>query len=138
MKKLILYSDTSLLSMPCEGIDCINVLIWGGVKLTKFLKYTYKAIAAVIVSAAAVVYSHFQSRRATFWKNLMSGGVALLAMRNLRQSALSIRQDALSIWGNALSERGNALSEWGNALSEWGNALSERGDALFSWVNDSS
>jgi hypothetical protein len=66
-------------------VDCINVLIWGGVKLTKFLKYTYKAIAAVIVSAAVTVYTHFQSRRATFWKNLMSGGGALLAMRNLRQ-----------------------------------------------------
>jgi hypothetical protein len=42
--------------------DCINVLIWGGVKLTKNFIYIQNWIASVIVSAAAVVYSHFQSR----------------------------------------------------------------------------
>jgi hypothetical protein len=50
-------------------VDCINVLIWGGVKLTKFLKEICNGIAAGIGSAAIDVYSHFQSRRATLWKN---------------------------------------------------------------------
>jgi hypothetical protein len=33
MKKVILYSDTRLLSMPGEGVDCIRVLMGGGGKI---------------------------------------------------------------------------------------------------------
>jgi hypothetical protein len=108
--------------------QCVNM---GGVKLTKFLKYTYKAIAAGIESAVAVVWAGFQSRRDD---TLLTVGVAERILRQSAssiQSALSIRQNALSIWGNT-------LLEWGNALSTRGNALSERGDALFPWENDSS
>jgi hypothetical protein len=60
-----------LQSNPSGMVDCINVLIWGGVKLTKFLKYTYKAIAAGIESAVVVVRTRFQCRR---HDTLLTGG----------------------------------------------------------------
>jgi hypothetical protein len=59
------------------GLDnCINVLIRGGVKLTEFLEYTYNGIATAIGAADVIATSHFQSCKATFWKNPSGGGCA--------------------------------------------------------------
>jgi energy-converting hydrogenase Eha subunit C len=49
------YIGTDLQSRSLGKVNRISVLIWG--KLTKFLKYTYNEVAAVIVSAASVIYA---------------------------------------------------------------------------------